>query len=134
MGAVRSVLRFVLATAMVVVGVLHFVRPEPFVAIVPKALPAPLALVLVSGAAEIAGGLGLLLPRARRAASIGLVALYLAVLPANVNMAVNELPLDGTSMPRVALWLRLPFQLVFIGWALWVGRDGGKPGAAVPRP
>jgi uncharacterized membrane protein len=119
----RSLLRFVLAFAMVAVGVLHFVRPEPFVAIVPSALPAPLALVLVSGAAEIAGGLGLLVPRVRRAASLGLVLLYLAVLPANVNMAVNDLPLDGTPVPRMALWLRLPFQLVFIGWALWVGRE-----------
>lgn len=120
----RYVLRLVLAAAMVFVGVLHFVRPEPFVAIVPRALPAPLALVLISGAAEIAGGVGLLVPRTRRAASIGLVALYLAVLPANVNMAVNDLPLDGKPMPRVALWLRLPFQLVLVGWALWVGRDG----------
>lgn len=119
----RSVLRVVLAFAMVAVGVLHFVRPEPFVAIVPAVLPAPLALVLVSGAAEIAGGLGLLVPRLRRAASLGLVALYLAVLPANVNMAVNDLPLDGQPLPRAALWLRLPLQLVFIAWALWVGRE-----------
>lgn len=132
-GVVRSVLRLVLTAAMVFVGVLHFVRPEPFVAIVPKALPAPLALVLVSGAAEIAGGLGLLVPRTRRAASIGLVALYLAVLPANVNMAMNDVALDGKHLPPVALWLRLPFQLVFIGWALWVGRDGPERGAPIPR-
>ncbi len=63
-------------------------------------------------------------PRARRAASIGLVALYLALLPANVNKAVNDGALDGKHLPPVALWLRLPFQLVFIGWAIWVG--GGR--------
>ncbi len=108
---------------MVWVGVLHFVRPEGFVRIVPRFLPAPLALVLVSGAFEILGGLGLLVARTRRFASLGLIALYVAVFPANINMLVNDIGLDGRPVPAWALWLRLPFQLVFIAWAWWVGRE-----------
>jgi uncharacterized membrane protein len=123
----RGALRVVLAVGMTAIGTMHFVTPAPFVAIVPRALPYPHALVLISGAFEIAGGLGLLVPRVRRAASFGLVALYLAVFPANVNMAVNDLPLGDSHVPVAALWLRLPLQIVFIAWALWVGREAKAP-------
>lgn len=119
----RTALRVLLAIAMMVVGVLHFTAPAGFVRIVPAWLPTPLALVYVSGVFEILGGAGLLVPRARRAASLGLVALYVAVFPANVNMALHHLSLDGvTQVPAPLLWLRLPFQALFIAWALWVGR------------
>jgi len=120
----RAALRVLLAIAMVVVGVLHFAEPAGFVRIVPAWLPAPLALVYVSGVFEILGGASLLVRRVRRAASIGLVALYVAVFPANVNMAIHHISLDGvTQVPTPLLWLRLPFQALFIAWALWVGRD-----------
>ena len=120
----RPALRGLLAAGMILIGVAHFLVPEPFVRIVPAWLPAPLALVVVSGVFEILGGVGLLVPRTRRAASFGLVALYLAVFPANVNMAVNHLTFDGvTPVPPAALWGRLPFQIVLIAWALWAGRD-----------
>ncbi|TKD10144.1 DoxX family protein [Polyangium fumosum] len=118
---VKVVLRVVLALAMMGVGLLHFVSPEPFVRIVPAVLPAPLALVYVSGVAEIAGGVGLLIPRLRRAAGIGLIALYVAVFPANINMAIHEIQVGDDPVPVWALWARLPFQLVFIAWAYWVG-------------
>ena len=91
----RVVLRILLAAGMMVTGVLHFVRPEGFVAIVPSYLPAPYVLVLVSGFFEVLGGAGLLVPRVRRAASLGLIALYVAVFPANVNMALHHLSLGG---------------------------------------
>jgi uncharacterized membrane protein len=131
----RSVLRAVLAFAMVTIGVLHFAAPDGFVRIVPAWLPAPLALVYVSGFFEVLGGVGLLVPRARRAASLGLVALYLAVFPANVNMAVNQIALDGVhQLPVWALWLRLPFQVLFIALALWVGREDAPSPLRTPRP
>ncbi|MGH7438363.1 MAG: DoxX family protein, partial [Polyangiaceae bacterium] len=85
----RRRLRFVLAGIMMGIGVLHFAVPGPFVKIVPSFLPAPLVLVLVSGFFEVLGGAGLLVPRARRAASVGLVLLYLAVFPANINMTMH---------------------------------------------
>lgn len=122
MSRLRPALRVLLAIGMVAIGVLHFVAPGPFTKIVPAWLPAPLALVLISGAFEILGGVGLLIPRVRRAASYGLVLLYLAVFPANINMAVNHVTL-GTDIPTWALWARLPFQVLFIALALWVGRD-----------
>jgi uncharacterized membrane protein len=122
----RAALRLLLSAAMIGVGVLHFADPAPFVAIVPSWLPAPRALVLVSGAFEILGGVGLLVARARRLASWGLVALYVAVFPANVNMAVNHLRLGDADMPTWALWARLPLQAVLVAWALWVGRDDAR--------
>ncbi len=118
----RRVLRVLLATGMVVIGVLHFANPAPFVRIVPAALPAPQLWVYLSGAAEI--GLGILLTweKTTRLAAFGLIALFLAVFPANVNMAVNDIQLDPASpMPTWALWARLPLQLVLIAWA-WAVR------------
>lgn len=111
------VLKWVLAVAMMGVGVLHFVSPKGFERIVPRWLPAPRALVYLSGAAELAGGLGLLIPFTQVWAAWGLIALYVAVFPANVNMAVNDLPLGRQKLPKWALWARLPLQAVFIAWA-----------------
>lgn len=107
---------------MIGIGIAHFAIPDPFVAMVPSSLPRPLLLVYVSGVAEIAGGAGLFIPRLRRAASFGLIALYIAVFPANLNMAINHLPLAGHELSPWQLWARLPLQLLFIAWAYWVGR------------
>ena len=117
---IKTVLRYLLAALMVFVGVQHFVDPEPFERIVPAVLPAPRALVYLSGVFEILGGLGLLLPRTRRAAAWGLIALYVAVFPANVNMAVNHIAMGDHALSPVVLWLRLPLQAVFIAWAWWL--------------
>jgi uncharacterized membrane protein len=114
---VRTALRWLLAIVMVAAGANHFLSPGSYVAMMPDALPWHLALVYASGVAEIAGGLGLLVPRTRRAAAWGLIALFIAVFPANINMAVNELPLGTSTVPAWALWARLPLQLVFIAWA-----------------
>ena len=114
----RTIARWALAGAMVGTGVLHFVAPQPFVAIMPRSLPEPLTLVYVSGVCEVLGGIGLLVPRVRKAAGWGLIALYLAVFPANVNMAINNLPIGGGHYPLL-LWARLPMQALFIAWAWW---------------
>jgi uncharacterized membrane protein len=116
----RKVVRVMVALAMIGVGIDHFVAPDFFVRIVPRILPAPLVLVWVSGFFEALGGVGLLIPRVRRAAGIGLVLLYISVFPANINMCIH--PELGGSIPLWALWLRLPFQLLFIALALWVSR------------
>ena len=120
---IKPALRVVLAVAMMAVGVTHFVDPAPFVKIVPAALPAPLALVYVSGFFEVLGGAGLLVPRARRAAAWGLVALYVAVFPANLNMALHHISFDDAHpIPTVALWARLPLQALLIALAYWMSR------------
>ena len=123
MKKLKTVLRWLAGLAMIAIGVSHFADPAPFVRIVPDALPWPLALVYISGFFEICGGVGLLHPRTRRAAAWGLVALYIAVFPANINMAINEIQLspDG-DLPVWAMWARLPLQAVFIGIAYWFTR------------
>jgi uncharacterized membrane protein len=114
------ILRIVLATAMIVVGALHFIDEEFFVRIVPKALPFPRLLVAISGVCEIGLAIALLVPKTRRLAGFGLIALYVAVFPANINMVVH--PELGGDVPLWALWVRLPLQLVLIAWAWWVSR------------
>ncbi|MCC3160065.1 DoxX family membrane protein [Hymenobacter sp. 15J16-1T3B] len=104
-----------LTALLVTAGTFHFLRPGPFVRIVPPLLPAPEFLVYLSGAAEIVLGLLLLSQRTRRAAAWGLVALLLAVFPANVRMAL--LPGEGLGAPQWLLWARLPLQLPLIAWA-----------------
>ena len=114
---VRAISRWVLTIFMVGAGVNHFRSPAPYVGMMPAVLPAPLTLVYVSGVAEILGGLGLILPATRRLAAWGLIALFIAVFPANLNMAINHLPLGTDTVPGWALWARLPLQLLLIWWA-----------------
>jgi uncharacterized membrane protein len=110
----------VLAIAMISIGVLHFARPKPFVHIVPKYLPAPLALVYISGFFEILGGVGLLIPETRAWAAWGLIALYIVVFPANIYMFTHNISLNPKKpITRWALLARLPFQFLFMAWAYW---------------
>jgi uncharacterized membrane protein len=95
-------------------GSMHFLRPRPYVAIVPDALPRKHDIVYASGVAEIAGGAGVLPARTRRAAGWWLIATLIAIFPANVHMAVHA---DRYRMvPEPLLWIRLPLQAVLIGW------------------
>ena len=106
-----------LAALFVGAGVLHFLRPENFDRIVPPGLPLPArAATLVSGAAEIAGGLGLLHPATRPAARLGLLTLLVAVFPANVHMAQDAERFRP--LPEWGLWARLPFQPLLM-WLVW---------------
>lgn len=127
----KTGLLWLLAVAMVAVGVMHFVQPDPFVRIVPEALPAPLALVYVSGVFEILGGVGLIPKRSRRFAAWGLIALYVAVFPANINMAIHDIQMNPASpTPSWVPWARLPFQAVWIAWAYWFTRPTEAVAAA----
>lgn len=124
----RKRARWLLALFMVGIGVGHFLDTGAFAAMVPAWLPSPELLVRVSGACEIAGGIGLLLPPFERAAAFGLILLYIAVFPANVNMALHHLSPPGMNLSPALLWARLPFQALFIAWAWWLAR------ARDPRP
>ena len=117
-GTAEAVSVVLLAAAFVGAGVLHFVKPRLFEAIVPPSLPAPRLLVYVSGVAEVAGGLGLLVPALRPLAGWGLAALLVAVFPANVHMARQSQRFRRVA-PRWALLARLPLQAVLIAWVLW---------------
>ncbi len=119
---VRSGFRWLLAALMVLVGVLHFVVPEPLVEIMPSYLPWHFALVLISGGFEVLGGIGLLIPRTRVAAGWGLIALYIAVFPANLWMATEGIQPEGLELSPTMAWARLPMQVVLIALAWWVSR------------
>ena len=101
----------------VAAGAMHFVIPKAYRHIMPPYVPAPGAMVYASGVAEMAGGVGLMLGRARPA-GWWLIATLVAVFPANLHMALH--PEDYPKVPggRPALWARLPFQGVFIAWVL----------------
>lgn len=110
--------RWAFASLFVFSGLMHLARPNPFIRIVPPMLPRPDLLVMVSGGAEILGGIGLLLPRFRRPAGYGLALLLVAVFPANIYMAVAHVPSVGLLGNRWLQWLRLPVQLPLIWLAL----------------
>jgi uncharacterized membrane protein len=103
-------------------GILHFAIPKSYEATVPDYIPMSAHdAVLYSGVAELAGGIGVVLPQTRRIAGFGLIALLVAVFPANVHMALNPEQVRGLDLkkiPRWALWARLPLQFVMI-WQVW---------------
>jgi uncharacterized membrane protein len=111
--------RIILATLFVAAGSLHFLTPQVYLKIMPPHLPAPGLLVQISGVAEILGGVGLIVPSTRHAAAWGLVALLIAVLPANIYMAVAHLRFPGFMGESWAQWARVPLQLPLIYWA-WI--------------
>lgn len=117
----QTAARWVLALFMIVAGVNHFLAPEIYLGMMPVWLPAKEVANLISGAAEIAGGIGLLIPCLRRAAAWGLITLLVAVFPANVHVALQGHMVGFESASPALLWLRLPFQAVFIAWVWWVG-------------
>jgi uncharacterized membrane protein len=123
---------FLLAAFFVYAGVSHFTQPASFEAIVPSWLPAPLLLVYVSGVCEILGGLGALLPVTRSLAGYGLVALLIAVFPANVQMAIDADRWLAQGVPTWALYVRLPLQLLLVAWAWWATRPDTTVAAAEP--
>ena len=84
---------------------------------VPSWFPYPRQIVSLTGICEVLGAIGLLLPFTRSAAGFCLAVMFIAIFPANIKAAVEQIPLNGK--PPTPLWLRLPMQLFFIGFALW---------------
>ena len=113
----KTILKYLLGIFFVGAGVLHFVRPEFYLKMMPLYLPWHLGLVYLSGVAEIVLGILVLIPRYTRLAAWGLIALLIAVFPANIYLAMHPELMPNAS-PTAHL-LRLPFQFVFIAWAWW---------------
>jgi uncharacterized membrane protein len=117
--------RRLLAAFFCLTGFLHFRIPRSYEAMVPPGIPAEEA-VAVSGVAEVLGGLAVLHPASRRLGRWWLLALLLAVFPANVHMAVNPEQIRGLDLdkvPRWALWARLPLQPLAMIWVWRATRD-----------
>ncbi|HEX8736928.1 MAG TPA: DoxX family membrane protein [Pyrinomonadaceae bacterium] len=106
------------ATGMVFIftGATHFLMTDKYLEMMPPFIPAPLLMVYVSGFFEILGGLGLIVPLTKRLAGFGLIALLIAVFPANIYVALNNVQLGGFMSESIYQWLRLPLQFVLIGW------------------
>jgi len=114
----KTVATVLLGALFIAAGANHFLHPAFYVRIVPPSLPNPALLVVISGVAEIAGGIGVLIRGTRTLAGIGLVALLVAVFPANIYMAQHpELYRDVAS--ATTLDIRLPLQAFLIAWVWW---------------
>lgn len=116
-----------LSFAFIAAGANHFVNPAFYLTMMPAYLPAHRALVFVSGVFEILGGVGVLIPRMRSLAGIGLVLLLIAIFPANLHMALH--PELFPTISAKALYARLPLQLLLIAWAYFATRPD-RPSAA----
>jgi uncharacterized membrane protein len=107
-----------LAIMFLVTSTAHFSgMKHDLAAMMPEPLPDGLWIIYLTGVFEIAGAVGLLVPRTRRLAGICLVLLLIAMFPANVNAALNGIPLGNE--PPTPLWLRAPMQILFIAMAWW---------------
>ena len=124
MRKLKIILKYLLCVFFVAAGLNHFINPSPYLKIMPPYLPWHLFLVYLSGFFEVALGLLLLAPAFSRAAAWGLIALLIAVFPANIQMATN--PELYPDISPLALWLRLPLQAVFIAWAFWYTRPADR--------
>jgi uncharacterized membrane protein len=125
MKRVKIVSRVLFGILFILAGANHFLNTAFYVSIVPPYLPWHLALVQLSGVIEVGLGALLLVPRFTTLAAWGLIALLVAVFPANLHMAMHA-ELYPTFSP-LALWIRLPVQGVFIAWAAWYTRPGPRP-------
>ncbi|HEY8550727.1 MAG TPA: DoxX family protein [Vicinamibacterales bacterium] len=122
----RDRMRLALSTALLFIGVDHLVTPERYLPMMPPMLPAPRALVLFTGLCEIAGAIGLLIPRTRRLAGIMLAVYFVSVFPANIYVAMSGGSVAGMPESAWYYWVRLLFQPVAIWWAWYVGAAPGK--------
>ena len=136
MSTAKRVFMYLLSFTLVAGGINHLLNPAFYVAIIPPGLPNPEWLNVVAGLAEIVLGVFLLEPRVRVFAAWGIVALLIAVYPANLYVALENVGMPdgepGTGNLFVN-WLRLPFQFLFIAWAWWYTRpDGGDARSSTP--
>lgn len=116
----KLALNWLLGIAFIVAGLNHFWSTDFYLRMMPPYLPWHLPLVLISGVCEVALGVLVLVPRFTPFAAWGLIALLIAVFPANLHMALN--PSLFPEVKPLLLWLRLPLQAVLIAWAYWFTR------------
>ena len=120
----KRVLLWIMAAFYILAGIMHFLRPDYYLPMMPTYLPWHLALVLLSGAAELGLGVAVLVPGLRPWAAWGIILLLIAVFPANLHIALHDVPVFGAAQGAgVWNWVRLPLQGVLILWAWWYTQD-----------
>jgi uncharacterized membrane protein len=123
MSWVKRGLLYVMAAFYVFAGANHFANPDFYLPMMPPYLPAHRLLIDLSGLAEIACGIGVLMRETRVVAAWGTVVLLIAVFPANIHIAIHDIPVGGATEGAGALnYVRLAFQPVLIAWAWWYTR------------
>jgi uncharacterized membrane protein len=127
--AIKVVLQYLLCVFFVLAGLNHFINSAYYLKIMPPYLPWHLFLVYLSGFFEIVLGVMVAVNRYAHLAAWGLIALLIAVFPANLHMATH--PELYSDINPIILWLRLPLQAVFIAWAYWYTRPA--PGSRGSR-
>lgn len=120
MGLSPETHRYLIAGLFLVTGILHFIRPQMFVKIMPEYIPRHQAMVYISGVAEVIGAIGILIDQTQEWAGWGLILLLIAVFPANINMTIKSVQKSGyTSLFSIVTMVRLPLQFVLIYWVYW---------------
>jgi uncharacterized membrane protein len=121
---IKRVLLYVMVVFYGLAGTNHFVQPDVYMPMMPPYLPWHRMLIFVSGAAELGLGLAMLVPSLRHGAAWGLILMLIAIFPANLHIALHDVPLFGnTEGFGVWNWIRLPLQAVLIAWAWWYTHD-----------
>ena len=111
----------VIGILFIIAGILHFLKPKPYLRIMPNFIPYQKAMVYISGAFEIIGGIGFLIDDFRILAGWGLIVLLFAVYPANINMFVKGYKKHRFSLFTGIALIRLPIQFVLMFWIYWAG-------------
>jgi uncharacterized membrane protein len=120
MSQTKRVLLWLMSGFYIVAGAMHFITPDFYMPMMPPYLPWHLPLVYISGVAEFVLGALVLMPQTRQYAAWGIIALLIAVFPANLHIALHNVPLGGaTEGYGIWNWLRLPLQGLLIAWAWW---------------
>ena len=127
LGLWKKLVLFGLSAFFIYFGVDHFINPDFYLSIMPPSFPLHEESVYISGFFEIVGGIGVLIPRFRKIAGWGLVALLIAVYPANIYMAIS--PEAFPDIPIEMLYFRLALQFLFFYWAYSVTRPAFNLGS-----
>ena len=123
MGLFKKITIYFMGSAYIYVGIRHFIDPDFFLAIMPDYLPYHLEAVYISGVFEILLGGMLFFKKLRRLGAWGLIALLIAVFPANIYLVQNEAAQQALNISQTMALIRLPFQALFIGLAFWHTKD-----------
>jgi uncharacterized membrane protein len=123
----KRILLYLMSAFYIFAGVMHFVRPDYYVPMMPPYLPAHMFLIYLSGLAEVVLGIAVLVPALRSLAAWGIILLLIAIFPANLHIAMYNVPLFGNPEGAgIGNWIRLPFQAVLIAWAWWYTGESGQ--------
>lgn len=123
LGNFKNCARIATGMTFIFTGISHFVAPDTFMKLMPPPIPEPLLMIYISGFFEILGGIGLIVSKTKRLAGYGLILLLMAVFPANVYVARENVQLGGFMNYSFYQWFRLPLQFVLIWWVWWTAKE-----------